>query len=117
MAPRDLINHMVAFYRSVSFSRRKQGTTADMLLFQTSSPPDGPAWSLDVTRQLYSRGRGHQLGVTIAIPREALPFPGAASLWSKDATDLDDWAAQAHAQVAALGPLPAGPVSLLRAEF
>ena len=110
-----LIGWMAGYYRAVSFSGRKQGTDADMLLFQTGSPPM-EYWVIDVTRQLYKR-RGTQLSLSISVPREQLEFSGYTTLWSRDADGVDDWEAQARAALAGLGTLPAGPVSVTLAAF
>ena len=109
VATRDLIGWMTSFYAAVGFARRKRGTMADMLLFQTGNSPAADGWTVNVTRQLYSRGRGLQLGLTQTLDG---PFPGDVTLWSKDADSAEAWAEQALAALEALGPLPALPVAL-----
>lgn len=80
---RTAIPLLSAFYDACTFKGRKHQTFADTLVAQMGNPP-GPHWLLSVGRHLYSRGRGHQVNVSIAVDREVHPFPDYMTARSAD---------------------------------
>lgn len=114
--PEACIDALATFHGAVRFRGRAQGTDADMLLFQTGQPPGG-GWVVNTTRQLYSRGRGLQLGLTLRVPEGEAPFPGYGTLWSREFDDIARWTAAAKQ---ALHPPPrrfAGPAAVTLDAF
>ncbi|MFO0726422.1 MAG: hypothetical protein U1E65_21730 [Myxococcota bacterium] len=92
LSPARCLGLLVQFYREVSFTGRSKEKGGDMLLYEQLTSKVTGASTLHFVRQLYSRGRGHQLCIDFEYPAKTVDFTeNSASMWNKNLKATEAW--------------------------